>query len=87
MDSNCPFAGKMEDMMEDIKEMIEKVVERVKEEEDIKELFEQEPVKAIETVLGVDLPDELVEKVIDAVKAKISIDKLSSVAGMFKKFF
>ena len=73
--------------MDDIKEMIENVVERVKEEDDLKELFEKEPVKAIETVLGVDLPDEIVEKVIDAVKAKISIDKLSSVAGMFKKFF
>ena len=73
--------------MDEIKEMIENVVERVKKEDDLKELFEKEPVKAIETVLGVDLPDEIVEKVIDAVKAKISIDKLSSVAGMFKKLF
>ena len=73
--------------MDDIKEMIENVVERIKKEDDLKELFEKEPVKAMETILGVDLPDEVIEKVIDAVKAKISIDKLSSVAGMFKKFF
>lgn len=78
-------------MIDDIKEMIEKVVERVTKEDDLKELFEKEPIKAIEKVLGVDLPDEKLEAIVDAVKAKISIDKLSSVAdsvgGLFKKLF
>ena len=73
--------------MDEIKEMIEKVVERVTKEDDLKELFEKEPIKAIEKVLGIDLPDEKLEAIVDAVKAKISIDKLSSVAGMFKKLF
>ena len=77
----------MEDNMDEIKEMIEKVVERVTKEDDLKELFEKEPIKAIEKVLGIDLPDEKLEAIVDAVKAKISIDKLSSVAGMFKKLF
>ena len=77
----------MEDKMDEIKEMIEKVVERVTKEDDLKELFEKEPIKAIEKVLGIDLPDEKLEAIVDAVKAKISIDKLSSVAGMFKKLF
>lgn len=77
--------------MEDIKEMISNVVERVTKEDDLKELFEKEPVKAIEKVLNVDLPDEMIEKIIDGVKAKISVDKLASaadsVAGLFKKLF
>ena len=78
---------RMEDNMDEIKEMIEKVVERVTKEDDLKELFEKEPIKAIEKVLGIDLPDEKLEAIVDAVKAKISIDKHSSVAGMFKKLF
>ena len=43
---------------------------------------------------SVDLPDELVEKVIDGVKAKITIDKVadiaesvSDLAGSLKKLF
>ena len=78
-------------MIDDIKEMIEKVVERVTKEDDLKELFEKEPIQAIEKVLGIDLPDEKLEAIVDAVKAKISIDKISSVAdsvgGLFKKLF
>ena len=78
-------------MVDDIKEMIEKVVERVTKEDDLKELFEKEPIKAIEKVLGIDLPDEKLKAIVDAVKAKISIDKISSVAdsvgGLFKKLF
>ena len=77
--------------MDDIKEMISNVVERVTKEDDLKELFEKEPVKAIEKVLNVDLPDEMIEKIIEGVKAKISVDKLASaadsVAGLFKKLF
>ena len=77
--------------MDDIKEMIEKVVERVTKEDDLKELFQENPIKAIEKVLGVDLPDEMIEKIVDAVKAKISVDKIASVADsvgdLFKKLF
>jgi len=77
--------------MDNIKELVDKLVDKIKGSKDIKELFEKEPIKAVEKVLGVDLPDDIVEKVIDAVKAKISIedvsDKVSDVVGMFKKLF
>ncbi len=51
------------------------------------EQFQMEPVKAVEKIIGKDLPDELVEKIIDGVKAKISVDKLGDVAGALKKLF
>lgn len=73
----------------DVKELIEKVVDAIKDNENIKEQFEKEPVKVIEKFLGVDLPDDIVEKVIDGVKAKITLDQVSDVAsalkGLFKK--
>ena len=71
----------------DIKEKIESVVEKVTKDKGLKELFEKDPVKAIEKVLGVDLPDDVVEKVIDGVKAKITVDKVGDVADTLKKLF
>ncbi len=71
----------------DIKELIEKVVDAIKDNDKIKEQFEKEPVKVVEKFLGVDLPDEIVEKVIDGVKAKISLNQVADVAGVLKGLF
>ena len=78
----------------DIKETIENIVEEITKNKNIKEEFEKEPVKVIERIANVDLPDELVEKVIDGVKAKITLDKIDDVvdtvgdlAGALKKLF
>lgn len=71
----------------DVKELIEKVVDAIKDSDSVKEQFEKEPVKVIEKFLGVDLPDEIVEKVIDGVKAKITLDKVSDVADALKGLF
>ncbi|MCM1025056.1 MAG: hypothetical protein NC432_01385 [Roseburia sp.] len=71
----------------DIKEQINKMVEKITKDESLKEQFQKEPVKAVEKVLGVDLPDELVEKIVAGVKGKITVDKLSDAAGFLKKMF
>ena len=78
----------------DVKKIIENIVEKVQENGDLKERFEKEPVKVIESIIGVDLPDDIVEKVIDGVKAKIAFDKVddamdavSNIAGALKKLF
>lgn len=71
----------------DIKELIAKVVKEVTTNDSLKEQFEKEPVKVIEKLLGVDLPDDVVEKVIDGVKAKITVDNISDVADALKKLF
>ena len=68
----------------DIKEQISKIVEELSKNGAVKGLFEKEPVKAVEQVLGIDLPDEMIEQVINGVKAKISIDSIAQVSGMFK---
>ena len=60
--------------MPEVKELIEKLLDKVQKDESIKELFVKDPVKAVEKVLGVDLPDDVVKKIIDAVKAKLTVD-------------
>lgn len=71
----------------DIKEKINEVVEKVTSDKSMKEKFEKDPIKAIEEVLGVDLPDDAVEKIVDGVKAKVAVDSISDVASKFKKLF
>jgi len=71
----------------DIKQQIESVVQKVTKDEKLMEQFKKEPVKAVESVLGVDLPDDVVNKVVDGVKAKVTVDKLGNLAGTIKNLF
>ncbi|MCR5501033.1 MAG: hypothetical protein K6F31_11650 [Acetatifactor sp.] len=74
-------------MAADIKDQITKVVDKVTKDEKLMNQFKKDPVKAVESVLGVDLPDDVVKKVVDGVKAKVSIDKLGGIAGTIKNLF
>ena len=73
----------------DIKEKIEELVSKVKNDKEFGKKFKESPVKAVESVLGVDLPDDQIEKVVNGVKAKVSIDdigdKLGGLLGKLKK--
>lgn len=65
----------------DIKEKAEEIIEKIKSDKNIKEKFEKDPVKAVEGILGIDLPDEIINKVIETVKAKLTADTVSDVAS------
>ena len=70
----------------DIKEQIESIVEKLQKDKALQAQFKKDPVKAVEKLLGVDLPDDLVEKVVAGVKAKLSLDDVSGIVGNLKKF-
>ncbi len=70
----------------DIKAKIEELVSKVKNDKDFAEKFKKEPVKAVESIIGVDLPDDQINKVIDGAKAKISLDSIGDkLGGIFGK--
>lgn len=71
----------------DIKEQIKSVVAKVQKDPALLKKFQTEPVKAIEEVLGVDLPDEIIEKVVVGVKAKMTADTASDTMDALKKLF
>lgn len=71
----------------DIKGHINKIVEEVSKNPNIKEQFEKEPVKVVEKVIGIDLPDDVVMKIIDGVKAKLTLDSASKAADAIKGIF
>ena len=53
----------------------------------IQKQFEKEPVKTVEKLVGVDLPDGKLDAVVDGIKAKINLDAVSGFADKFKKKF
>ncbi len=70
----------------DIKEKIEELVDKVKNDKDFAKDFKENPVKAVEGVIGVDLPDEKLESIVDGVKAKVSLDDIKDkIGGLFGK--
>ena len=71
----------------DIKEKIEEVVNKLKNNPKLRQKFEMEPVKVLEELLGVDLPDDLVEKLIDGVKVKLAATKVGDALEGLGKLF
>lgn len=73
----------------DIKEQIKKAVDSISKDKKLQEQFQKEPVKALESVLGVDLPDDVINQVIQGVKAKLTAESVSgavdSLKGLFNK--
>ena len=70
----------------DIKAQIESIAEKLQKDKALHAQFKKDPVKAVEKLLGVDLPDDMVEKVVAGVKAKLSLDDVSGIVGNLKKF-
>ena len=71
----------------DIKKKIDEIVDKVKNDKDFANKFKSNPIEAVESVIGVDLPDDQINKVVDAVKTKIKIDDsgiIGKVTGLFK---
>ena len=75
--------------MNEIKEKIEQVVKKLTADKNLMAKFDKNPVKVIEELVGVDLPDDIVKKVVEGVKAKIKLDKvgdaLENLGGLFGK--
>ena len=56
----------------DIKAIIDKITEKFGKDSSAIVGFFKDPVKSIESITGINLPDEKVKSVIDGIKAKIS---------------
>ncbi len=67
--------------MDFIKDKIEDIVEKIKKDPKLLQKFKDEPIKTVEGLIGIDLPDDQIEKIVDAVKAKINLDKVGDLLG------
>ncbi len=80
----------------DIKEKIEELVKKITSDEQLLASFKKDPIKAVEKLIGIDLPDDQIKSIVDGIKAKIAIDdigdvidnlgdRLGSLGGLFGK--
>lgn len=71
----------------DVKAKIDEIVNKVKSDPNIASKFQKDPIKTVEGILGVDLPDDVIKQVVEGVKAKINVDdikgKLGTLGGLF----
>lgn len=65
--------------MKELKQKVEEIVEKVKADPKLLETFKADPVKALEVISGVDLPDGMVEPLVAGVKARLEDGDLGSV--------
>ncbi|MBQ4652418.1 MAG: hypothetical protein IJB78_06860 [Oscillospiraceae bacterium] len=66
--------------MANVKEIVGKLIEIIQDDDKFEAKFDANPAKAIEEVFGVDLPDDTVNKIVKAVKAKeIQLDNLDDI--------
>ncbi|MDD6991951.1 MAG: hypothetical protein PUI48_09015 [Oscillospiraceae bacterium] len=65
----------------DIKAKIEEIVTKIKADPDFLKEFQADPVKAVEKITGTDLPDDVLNPIIDGVKAKITADNVKGMLG------
>ena len=65
----------------DIKAKISELVNKIKSDEKLRKQFMSDPVKAVEELIGVDLPDDQIKQIADGIKAKISLDDIGSKLG------
>ena len=65
----------------DIKAKINEIVEKLKNDDDLLEQFNKNPAKLLEEYIGIDLPDDQVNQLVEGIKAKIKLDKLGDKLG------
>lgn len=64
-----------------IKEKIEELVEKIQSNPALLAKFQKEPVAAVEELTGLSLPQEQLEKLVEGIKAKITLDKVGGALG------
>lgn len=75
------------DIKGQLKEKAEEIIEKIKSDKDIATKFQKNPVSTVEKLLGVDLPNDQIEALVDFIKAKIDLDKIGNALGGLKGLF
>ena len=76
-------------MLEMIKNKAEELVKKIQNDPALLKKFKENPIKVVEDLIGIDLPDDQIKQVAELVKAKIDLDKVGDLVGglggLFKK--
>lgn len=75
------------DMKFDVKEKVEEIVQKLQKDPVLLKSFQADPVKALEKLTGVDLPDDQLKPVIAGIKAKLAASDIGGALDGLKKLF
>ncbi len=75
------------DIKAQLKDKIDDIVEKIKSDKNIAAKFQKDPISTVEELIGIDLPNDQLESVVDAIKAKINLDKIGDSLGGLGKLF
>lgn len=70
-----------------LKEKMDEIVEKIKSDKNIAAKFQKDPISTVEELLGIDLPNDQLEGLVDAIKAKVSLDKAGDALSGLGKLF
>lgn len=64
----------------DIQKIINDVIDKLQSNKTLKQDFMNNPTKVLESLVGIDLPDDKIDPIIDGIKAKLNLDDLADKA-------
>lgn len=74
--------------MDNLKEKINKIVDKIKNDKDFANKFKENPVKALEELSGIEIPEDKSQEAIAIIQTKINSkkvdDALDKLKGLFK---
>jgi len=71
----------------DIKAKVDEIAAKLKKDPALLKQFESDPVKALEKISGIDLPDEQLKPLAAAVKAKLASGDAAELLGKLGNLF
>lgn len=75
------------DMNFDVKAKVEELVGKIQKDPALLKSFKADPVKTVEKLLGVDLPDDKLKPLVAGVKAKLAAGDIGDKLDGLKKLF
>lgn len=75
------------DLKFDVKEKVEEIVQKLQKDPALLKNFQDDPIKTLERVTGVDLPDEQLKPLIAGIKAKLATTDIGGALDGLKKLF
>ena len=64
----------------DIQKIINDMIAKLKDDDKLLANFKSNPTKVLEKLVGIDLPDDKIDPIIDGIMAKLKIDDLAEKA-------
>lgn len=73
------------DLNFDVKGKVEEIVKKLQKDPALMKKFQGDPVKTLEGVLGVDLPDDQLKPLVAGIQTKLAASNLGDKLGGLKK--